>query len=268
MLVLALLFMIGFTALAVQVILWQSQDISVAIVSETEEGSKEVTISVKNTAGSTLLFYENSEMTGKIEYLSDNGWVEYCDIYYTTGNATAFSQLYGGTFAELEPGEDWQVTVPEEIVAGMQNGTYRIKMTYVSEKNYNNYLETLYENRNNESTAEESENENNLSEESEAGVSEAEKEDNGIFGDFAYIFGTDDEIGENEDETLEEEFLASSVSEVFVKTFEYEASGDFVSAISFDDSVIGDEPLPASEYDFRAPGTPVDRIPAVSEEIQ
>ena len=53
--------MLSFTALAVRVLLWQSQDISVAIVSETEEGSNEVIITVRNTAGSTLLFYESAE---------------------------------------------------------------------------------------------------------------------------------------------------------------------------------------------------------------
>ena len=135
--------MLAFTALAVQVLLWQSQDISVAIVSETESGSNEVIISVRNTAGSTLLFYENAEMTGKIEYLSEEGWIEYCDVSYTYGNASAVSKLYSGTFAELEPGEDWNVSVPEEKVSEMKNGTYRIKMTYVTEKKYNEYLKSL-----------------------------------------------------------------------------------------------------------------------------
>ena len=139
--------MIGFTVLAVQVILWQNQDISVDIVSENETGTQEVTISIKNTAGSTLLFYENAEMTGKIEYLSESGWVDFCDVSYTMSNVNAISQLYGGTFAELEPGEDWNISVPEDKIADMQNGTYRIKMTYITEKNYNKYLEMSYKKR-------------------------------------------------------------------------------------------------------------------------
>lgn len=244
MLTLALIFMIGFTVLAVQVILWQSQDISVAIVSETEEGSKEVTISVRNTAGSTLLFYENTEMTGKIEYLSEEGWVEYCDVSYTTGNAQAISQLYGGTFAELEPGEDWSVTVPEDKVAGMKNGTYRIKMTYVTEKKYNEYLDSAFENRLESDEAEEitvSEDASedistDVSEEISDVVPEESKEDN-FFAGLIPTFGIAD--GEEEDdEIIEEEYLAASVSEVFIKTFEYEVPEDFVSEISIDDSDI------------------------------
>ncbi len=240
--------MLAFTALAVQVLLWQSQDISVAIVSETEEGSQEVIISVRNTAGSTLLFYENAEMTGKIEYLSEEGWVEYCDVSYTAGNAQAVSNLYGGTFAELEPGEDWNVEVPEDKVAGMKNGTYRIKMTYVTEKKYNEYLENAYLNRN---TSEEgSEEESDISSESSSEISEEElldpsesypEEENEDF--LAGIIPTFGKGNKNEKETYESEeakeaFLAESVSEVFVKTFEYYAPEDFVSEISIEDSDI------------------------------
>ncbi len=241
LLVLALAFMIGFTVLAVQVILWQSQDISVAIVSDTEEGSNEVTISVRNTAGTTLLFYENAEMTGKIEYLSDEGWVEYCDVYYTTDNASAISQLYCGTFAELEPGENWEVTVPEEKVAGMQNGTYRIKMAYVSEKKYKNYLASLDENRVSEDA--EASTEDEISEwsgdvsEEESEISEESQEES--FDELSTVFGSDESLSDSE--ASEEEFLASSVCELYVKTFEYEAPEDFVSEISFNDNDIEDD---------------------------
>ena len=220
LLVLALVFMIAFTLLAVQVLVWQSQDISVDIVSDTEEGSNEVTISVKNTAGTVLLFHENDEMTGKIEYLSDDGWVEYCDVYYTQGNATAISQQYSGTFAELEPGEDWEITVPEEKVAQMQNGTYRIKLAYVTENKYKKYLTSLTE----ESVTV-----------SDGYISEDE-EDGAIFDELNVSINDASNLISEESET--EEFYASSVSELFIKTFEYEVPEDFVSAISFDESNI------------------------------
>lgn len=232
LLALALVFMIAFTLLAVQVLVWQSQDISVDIVSDTEEGSNEVTISVKNTAGTVLLFHENDEMTGKIEYLSDDGWVEYCDVYYTQGNATAISQQYSGTFAELEPGEDWEITVPEEKVAQMQNGTYRIKLAYVTENKYKKYLTSLTEESVNESSEVTDEESVTVS---DGYISEAETKDQ-IFGELnVSINGTSEDISE-ESET--EEFYASSVSELFIKTFEYEVPEDFVSAISFDESNI------------------------------
>lgn len=244
--------MLAFTALAVQVLLWQSQDISVAIVSETEEGSQEVIISVRNTAGSTLLFYENAEMTGKIEYLSDEGWVEYCDVSYTSGNAQAVSKLYGGTFAELEPGEDWNVEVPEDKVAGMKNGTYRIKMTYVTEKKYNEYLENAYLNRGTseegfeavEESESSSDTSSEFSEESayEPSESVTENEDN-FFAGIIPTFGKDNKNDkENQkSEEIKEAFLAESVSEVFVKTFEYYAPEDFVSEISIEDDDIESE---------------------------
>lgn len=242
--------MICFTFLAFQVLIWQSQDISVDIVSDTEEGSNEVTISVKNTAGTVLLFHENDEMTGKIEYLSDEGWVEYCDVYYTQGNATAVSQQYSGTFAELEPGEDWEIVVPEEKVAGMKNGTYRIKLAYVTENKYKQYLEELYEESLNGNISDEE----SIFEESEAvsdeeafeesfDVSLEDSEANGgIFGEIDFNFnGIFDDTSKEEDEEVEE-YYASSVSELFVKTFEYEVPADFVSQISFDESNIkGDE---------------------------
>lgn len=239
--------MIGFTALAVQVLLWQSADISVAIVSETEEGSQEVTISVRNTAGTTLLFYENAEITGKIEYLSEDGWVEYCDISYTNGNANAVSTLYGGTFAELEPGEDWNVIVPEDKVAGMKNGTYRIKMTYVTEKNYNEYLESAFANRFDEQS--ESITESDLvSEDASFDIStdssaelpsipDNDKLGNGMLA----TNGSATEKDTASDVSEEEEYLAASVSEIFVKTFKYEIPEDFVSEISIEKCTVINE---------------------------
>ncbi len=236
LLVLALVFMIAFTLLAVQVLLWQSQDISVDIVSDTEEGSNEVTISVKNTAGTVLLFHENEKMTGKIEYLSDDGWVEYCDVYYTQGNATAISQQYNGTFAELEPGEDWKITVPEEKVAGMQNGTYRIKLAYVTENKYKNYLKT--HNTINSSDDSETVSEESL-DNSDEDISEPEEE-NEFFGELDVSISDESDFIFEESET--EEFYASSVSELFIKTFEYEVPADFVKAISFDErNIVSDD---------------------------
>jgi len=231
--------MIGFTVLAFQVVLWKGQDISVDIVSETEEGSNEVTISVRNTAGSTLLFYESDEMTGKIEYLSEDGWVEYCDLSYTSGNASAVSKLYGETFAELEPGENWQVTVPADKVAGMKNGTYRIKMTYITEKRYNKYLDEQSESTNDESEEESldisidesAEDIGNDSEESNEITSE-----NTIDNIIQPIIGTDNV--DNDEVSFVEEYIAEAESEVFIKTFEYESAEDFVSEISFEKRTI------------------------------
>jgi hypothetical protein len=213
--------MIGLTVLAVQVLLWQSQDISVAIVSETEEGSKEVIISVRNTAGSTLLFYENAEMTGKLEYLSKDGWVEYCDVSYTSDNANAVSQQYGGVFAELAPGEDWDVSIPKEVVSTMKSGTYRVKFTYISEKKYNEYLESAFANKT-------SENESiDVSDVSEGDVSFPTNGFLPLVGMGAAL----DDVSEDE------EFLASSKSEVFLKTFEYDIDEDIIDRVD----ISGDE---------------------------
>ena len=225
--------------MAFQVVLWKGQDISVDIVSETEEGSNEVTISVRNTAGSTLLFYESDEMTGKIEYLSEDGWVEYCDLSYTSGNASAVSKLYGETFAELEPGENWQVTVPADKVAGMKNGTYRIKMTYITEKRYNKYLDEQSESTNDESEEESldisidesAEDIGNDSEESNEITSE-----NTIDNIIQPIIGTDNV--DNDEVSFVEEYIAEAESEVFLQTFEYESAEDFVSEISFEKRTI------------------------------
>lgn len=212
--------MFAFTAFAVQFLIWQSSDISVNIVSETEEGNNEVTISMLNTAGSTLLFYESAEVTGKIEYLSENGWVEYCDISYTLNNADAISQQYGGLFAELEPGENWTVSVPADKIENMKDGTYRIKMTYITENNYNEYLDNAFSMKND--------------------LSEEETVTSDISDNSTAVSGMVPTVGKNEtkQEQVEEEFLASSMSEVFIKTFEYTAPEDFVDIISIDDSEI------------------------------
>lgn len=232
--------MIGFTVLAFQVVIWKGQDISVDIVSETEEGSNEVTISVRNTAGSTLLFYESDEMTGKIEYLSEDGWVEYCDLSYTSGNASAVSKLYGDGFAELEPGENWQVTVPADKVAGMKNGTYRIKMTYITEKRYNKYLDEQSKSIIDESESESSDISFDESVEEVIDVSEESNEitlENAFDSFIQPIFGNDNEA--DIDVSFEEEYTAEAESEVFIKTFEYESAEDFVSEISFEERIIG-----------------------------
>ena len=215
--------MIAFTFLAFQVIKWQDQDISVSIVSETEEGNNEVTISVRNTAGSTLLFYENAELTGKIEYLSEDGWVEYCDVVYTDGNASAISPLYGGIFAELQSGESWDITIPEDTVKKMQSGTYRIKMTYITEGRYNKYLDDEFKNRIPEI------------DEDEALIKDVADVNNTGFGGFLTDLGL-----KNNSEKLEEteKFFAEELSEVYIKTFKYEAPEDFIDEISIASSVI------------------------------
>ena len=212
-LALGLDFMIAVTYLAVQVILWQSADISVSIVSEeTIEGSNEVTISVLNTAGSTLLFHENTDLTGRLEFLTTEGWVKYCDISYTNGNVSAISQKYGGTFAELSPGEDWEVSVPADMIEGMENGTYRIVMTYVTEDKYNEYIDSEYKNK-------------DVLSESDESVSKVPQ--NGL-----------KPMNNANIKNPKEKFLAQSISEVFIKTFEFESAEKFVKAISIADEHI------------------------------
>lgn len=220
--------MIAFSVGAMQLVLWQGQDISVNIVSDTEEGNHDVVISVLNTAGSTLLFYENAEMTGKLEYLSKDGWIEYCDVSYTSDNANAVSQQYGGVFAELAPGEDWDVSIPSHIVERMKSGTYRVKFTYISENDYNEYLESAFDNREDE---EDSEDVSDISDNEEVSSP----------GGFLPLVG----FGKNDEDISKEkeEFLAASKSEVFLKTFEYEVDEEFVDRVDISgDDIRVDEP--------------------------
>ncbi len=205
--------MIAFTVLVIDALIRNSADLSVSIVNEAEEGASEVTISILNTAGSTLLFYENTEMTGKIEYLTEDGWTEYCDVYYTDGNLEAFSQQYGGVFAELEPGEDWKISLPEEKVVDMKDGTYRIKMAYITEKQYSSFLNNEFNKYNTSVPIDES-----------IDVSDSTGQ----------IVSTATDVS---DESAEE-FLASEMCEVFIKTFEFNSPDDFVEEISIDDSQI------------------------------
>ncbi len=217
-LTLALIVMIAFSVLAIQVILWQSADISVSIVSDSDNGKNEVTISVLNTAGSTLLFYENNDVAGKIEYLSDNGWVEYCDVSYTAYNTGAFSSQYGGTFAELQPGENWKVSVPEDKISDMKNGTYRIKMTYITEKNYNLYLDEAFDKNTTESSV----------------IPEAKPETSSDFNNVGIKPIVNPDAKVDESSQIDEHFLAESLSEIYVETFEYSAPEDYVGEISID----------------------------------
>lgn len=215
----ALIVLIAFSVLAIQLILWQSADISVSIVSETDNGKGEVTISVLNTAGSTLLFYENAEIAGKIEYLSESGWVEYCDVSYTANNVEAMSSQYGGVFAELQPGESWTVAVPEEKISGMKNGTYRIKMTYITEKNYANYLDKAFDKNEKDGV--------------KPVIVPDESSDMDRL-DFRPVVDIKDPKEEYKEE--DDKFLAESFSEVYIETFEYTAPEDFVGEVSFDES--------------------------------
>ncbi len=205
-LALGLMFMLALTVLAFQVLFWLQSDLSVDIVSGSNEDCNEVVFSVQNTAGATLLFYENADMTGKIEYLSEDGWVEYCDVSYTYKNASALSQQYGGVFAELEPGETWDVVIPEDKVEGMENGTYRVVFTYITAINYEDYLDDAFDDRNTES---------------EASGTESDSID------------TSSEISDvslNEEDEEKEKFIAESRSKVFIKTFDYVSSTNTTSA--------------------------------------
>ncbi len=204
--------MIAFTVLAVNIVLWQGNDISVNIVSESDNGHNEVTISVLNTAGSTLLFYENAEICGKLEYLTEDGWVEYSDIRYTYGNASAISRKYGGTFAELSPGEDWEIAVPENILANMKDGTYRIKMTYVIENNLNKYLDNKFE---------------------QIVQGELDEEDDDEV--FVNMFRP---VSRPINSMEEENFIGEAICEIYIQEFDYEAPEDFLNSISFDDSIV------------------------------
>ncbi len=209
--------LIAFTVLAVQMVLRHGDDISVSIVSDTEDGKNEVTISVLNTAGSTLLFYENAEMCGKIEYLSDDGWVEYCDVSYTANNAGAVSSQYGGTFAELQPGEDWKVSIPNDKLADMKDGTYRIKMTYITEKKYNSYIEDAFDEKDYElvNPPVSYDNSNGMTNVEMKPISES-KSKNKFYG--------------------KEKFLAESFSEVYIETFEYTSPNGIVGEFNVEES--------------------------------
>ncbi len=227
--------MLTFSVAAIQVVLWQSKDLAVNIVSEDDEGNNEVTISVSNKAGSTLLFYENDQVSGKIEYLSEDGWVEYCDVCYTANNAQAISPEYGGTFAELAPGEDWDIVIPSDKVAGMQTGTYRIKMTYITKNKYTKYLNNAYDEYRYEiESGIESEDESDIYDESEIeNNSDAINENSG----FANMNGNNENnVIDNKNEKSEE-FLASSQSEVFIQTFEYVAPEQLIRAIGDDSNI-------------------------------
>ncbi len=223
--------MLTFSVAAIQLVLWQSTDLAVNIVSEDEEGNKEVTISVSNKAGSTLLFYENDQVSGKIEYLSENGWVEYCDVYYTVNNIQAISPEYGGTFAELAPGEDWDIVIPSDKVEGMKSGTYRVKMTYITKNKYTKYLNNAYDAYKHESES---------SIESESDIDSSLDEESEVIGEnagFTNMNGNTESESVIDKEEPAEEFLASSLSEVFIKTFEYVAPEQMVRAVSFDSAV-------------------------------
>lgn len=235
--------MIAFSVLAFQVLKWQSSDISVSIVSENDEGNNEVTISILNTAGSTLLFYENDDIKGTIEYLGEDGWVEYCEVSYTRNNTNAISHQYGGIFAELDPGESWDISVPQEKIVGMKDGTYRIKMTYITEKRYNDYLNDAFENRSDDKSVPSFE----ISEESEDFESDVSVEISHDVMDDPHgsalrpVEGNMT-VSKNESST-EEKFLASSLCEIFVKTFEYEAPDDFVEEFSINERNIKNETI-------------------------
>lgn len=144
-LALAFLILTGITVAAVEVILWQSADISVSIVSKPSGGdSCPVRISVLNTAADTLLFYEGDALSAKVEYYSGEKWEDFCDITYTDGNLKAISQQYCGVFAELEPGDVWSITIPEAEAREMKAGRYRIRMTYITENDYRGYIDASF----------------------------------------------------------------------------------------------------------------------------
>ncbi len=214
-LVFALLFLLTFTVLAVEVIIWQSNDISVSIDTDSKETQQELSITVKNTAGLTLLFFENQCINGCIEYLNGNQWEKFCDIYYTTENINAISQQYAGVFAELNPGEDWSVSISDDDKARMIPGTYRIKLTYTTASDYKKFLDKKY-----------------------SALSDISS-DNTDAVDFSNDTGSDNEVSQSEN------VFESIRSEVFVKTFEF---GDADGFVVSDDSQVG--PVLNEKYSY------------------
>lgn len=213
-LVFALIVMLTMTVFAVEVIIWQSNDISVSIDSASKEEKNDLQISVLNTAGLTLLFFENPCKNGRLEYLDNDEWVDFCEISYTKGNMSAISQQYAGMFAELNPGETWKITVPETAISEMKPGTYRIVMTYTTVADYKTYLNSVYE--------------------STLSVSSEEMSD-----EISLPILTSDDTTYDES-SLSEPFTGIK-SETFIKTFDFGQS-DARSRFSIDESdVSGDE---------------------------
>ena len=62
-------------------------------------------------------------------------------IYFTGCNAGAVSPVYGGMFAELQPGKSLEYTLEGAALAALQSGQYRIVVTYVAEYAYTEYLD-------------------------------------------------------------------------------------------------------------------------------
>ena len=216
----ALLFMLGFTLLAFSVLKWQSADISVSIVSEetNDETSGSVKISVVNTAGSKLLFYKSNNVKGKIEYYKGDEWVDFCEVEYDTSKDKTAD--YSDMFAQLDPGEEWTISVPEDTVSKMEAGKYRVVMTYISEKKYNDYIEESAQTDKSEAKT------HKFAPDLRFEFAEYEApeklEDESFFEKIAERFlafvG-----GEDEDES----YPAQAKSEVFVKTFEFDAGTHF-----------------------------------------
>jgi hypothetical protein len=116
----------------------------------------------------------------------------------------------------------------------MMNGTYRIKMTYITENNFNKYLKVAF-------------NESQNDDESEIIISDVSEESSmapEIIGtadnESAEQGDTADAVIENDDETdkkddkndKKEKFLAAAYSEVFYKNFEYSAPEKAVRLIN------------------------------------
>lgn len=208
--------MLTFTVLAVEVMIWQSNDISVSIDTTSKETKKDLSITVRNTAGLTLLFFENRYISGCVEYLNGDEWERFCDISYTSQNVNAISQRYAGVFAELNPGENWSISIPDDAKSKMVPGTYRIKLTYTTASDYKSYQDKKFK--------ELLENDGDGTDEDSV-VSDAAPDASPAF---------------------EEEGHFDSVrSEVFVKIFEYE---DEESIIIAEDSSVG--PVKDDKYSY------------------
>ena len=236
--------MLTISVLAVEVIIWQSNDISVNIDSSTDKETEDLRISVLNTAGLTLLFFDNPYINGKIEYYNGETWEKFMDISYTDGNINAISPQYAGVFAELNPGETWKITIPKKMTANMKAGKYRVNLTYTTVSDYKKFISSKF-NTGISNLNLQAENDQTLVSDSAdfeflESDSLAADTDNSNISDVSDV--SDEEISEDRP-------FDDLKCEVFLKTFEYEVSDEDFGTYSFDDSDITIEPkaIPAEK---------------------
>lgn len=158
-------------------IIWfEGREVDISVETSGKTYTESVTFKVENVLGMDLLLGREKGTPAMLQKQTGEGWTDVCEISFSKGSGAAVSAKYGGLFSHLAPGGSLEYRLDGKLLETMESGTYRLAVYYISEEQYEDFLNGLAE-RIEQSLAAERSAEETVPEEESADVSETESAD-------------------------------------------------------------------------------------------